>query len=160
MPCQHLRMQRNPRSRSFHPRTKSDEGPTNSTSGEVINPVRHWTTGSKLKKSSCKMKPSTKRPLRCSVSPDPPRCRISMIRGRSGLTPWSNAHCAAGSSEVGTGSRSEERRRKSILPSPGRGIPELGPPWSRRRPGAILGLHGDSGSSHSVIVLAYRLSRK
>jgi hypothetical protein len=43
----------------------------NSTSGEVINPVRNWTTGSKLKKSSFKMKLSTKRPLRCSVSPDP-----------------------------------------------------------------------------------------
>jgi hypothetical protein len=35
-----------------------------------IYPVRHWTTGSKLKKSSFKMKLSTKRPLRCSVSPE------------------------------------------------------------------------------------------
>ena len=57
----------------LHPKNESGDGPTTSTSGEVINAVRNWTTGSKLKKSSFKMKPSTKRPLRCSVSPDPLR---------------------------------------------------------------------------------------
>src|SRR5258706_5649613 len=74
-PCQSRRVHRNPQSKLFRRKNESGVELTSSTSSEAINPVRIWTTGSKLNGRSFKMKPSTKRPPNCLVSPDLPAWR-------------------------------------------------------------------------------------
>jgi hypothetical protein len=50
--CQRLRAYRNRRSRRLHSKTKSGDGPTNSTSGEAGNRAWNSTTGSKPKRKT------------------------------------------------------------------------------------------------------------